>query len=94
MESIAKIAESTKPVRNPRPKNCCQQTPEEQLGDREKDASIKDEEHVVKRWDLDEVVGKKNEAASNQTIAPLGMEFVLKPFSSALHVISTLGSLS
>ena len=55
-ETIAKIAKSTKPERNPRLKKRRRtQTPEEQLDHRDED-----EEHVSKRRDLDDASYKES----------------------------------
>ncbi|RMZ82805.1 hypothetical protein DV736_g6632, partial [Chaetothyriales sp. CBS 134916] len=60
-ETIAKIAESTKPERNPRLKKRRRtQTPEEQLDDRDEDAYAEDEAHVSKRRDLDDTSYKES----------------------------------
>jgi hypothetical protein len=60
-ETIAKIAESTKPERNPRLKKRRRtQTSEEQLDDRDEDAYAEDEEHVSKRRDLDDASYKES----------------------------------
>lgn len=60
-ETIAKLAESTKPKRNPRLKKRRRtQTPEEQLDDHDEGAYAEDEEHVSKRQDLDDASYKES----------------------------------
>ena len=60
-EATAKIAESSKIVRNPKLKKRRRtQTPEEQLNDRDEDAFAKSEERTAKRQDVDDSSYQEN----------------------------------
>jgi hypothetical protein len=60
-ETIAKLAKSTEPERNPRLKKRRRtQTPEEQLDDHDEGAYAEDEEHVFQRWDFDDASYKRS----------------------------------